>query len=442
MFVKSGNICSLALAIGLFVAINSSTAAFLAKQRSNRSHGERRYTHYEERLFQFSRAQWSKDNVHFGSILLGTPPQEFTVIFDTGSGNLILPSVLCKGKGCDGHKKYDFNESSTAKFPVKDKTGGSGAVISFGTGDIEGDYFRDKFCIAPQICTTIDFIGSTKQSAFPFAETPFDGILGLGLTGLSMGKHFNVIDELYANDQLPFGTFSFRVLDRSHSEITFGGYKAEALASDILWTRVIENRYWTVQVDDVTIDNNDASLCKSGCRAAVDTGTSIMIGSFAMKKALTKRIDVRYDCSNFDALPWIGFKVNGKILNLSPNEYMDGRGYGCALAFMAMDIPSSMLIFGLPLLRRFVTIYDRSVPRIGFAVAKQGKVSGEDAAKVMPDAKDMVVEDVSPKAKTSDSTSLTSVTLHGGTSLLQNSGAAAEGNYPKQALVTVSLQTL
>jgi len=269
---------------------------------------------------------------YWGSIRVGTPPQEFKVIFDTGSGNLILPTDSCTSEGCRPHKKYSPSASSTSK-TVRNENGEESTQITFGTGDITGDFYEDKFCIGDGLCSDIRFIGSRQQSASPFSQTPFDGILGLGFKDLSMGNNFNILDDMYAAGTLPGGQFSVFLTEDGSSEITFGGFKQELLASEVVWAPVTHESYWQVAVKDITFDNMDTKLCGAkGCQVAVDTGTSMLACPPDLVSALQEKVSPKEDCSNFDALPKIGFRVGNKILNLAPEDYMDRDATGCSFS--------------------------------------------------------------------------------------------------------------
>jgi len=360
-------------------------------------HGSRS-THHEMLLFNRQtvhhhmghRTLLSMEVIHktayWGTVKLGTPPQEFKVIFDTGSGNLILPAQSCDMPGCRPHKKYAPGSSSTSAQVVNEKGEGS-TQISFGTGDISGDYYKDQFCIAESLCTEVRFVAATAQSPEPFSETPFDGILGLGFKDLSMGERFNIVDDLNDGGELPQSTFAVFLTDDGSSEITFGGYRPELLASDIVWSQVTRESYWQVAVEDITFDGADTGLCGSrGCQVAVDTGTSMLAGPSDMVEKLSGKLGAKDDCSNFASLPKIGFRMGDKILNLSPDDYMDKSTGDCSFSLMSLDVPppkGPLFIFGDPFLRRFVTIYDRSGPRVGFAVAKHGGMDESEASSII-----------------------------------------------------------
>merc|ERR1719353_1843444 len=145
-----------------------------------------------------------------------------------------------------------------------------------------------------------------------------------------MGKHFNILDDLNAGGQLPMGTFAVFLTDDQNSEITFGGYRPEQVASDIVWAKVVRESYWQVGVDDITFNNKETGLCEGGCQVAVDTGTSMLAGPSDLVDKLTAKLDAKSDCSNFNSLPRLGFSLAGRVLNLAPDDYMDrSDGGGC-----------------------------------------------------------------------------------------------------------------
>merc|ERR1719161_1397047 len=313
---------------------------------------------------------------YWGEVSMGTPPQTFSVIFDTGSGNLILPSDSCNGAGCKPHRKYEKGKSSSAQ-AITNERGESSSEITFGTGQISGDFYKDRLCMG-ELCSDAGFIAATEESTEPFQEIPFDGIMGLGFKDLSMGKGFNIVDNMNEAGQLPDGQFSFFLDDADGSELTFGGFKPEQLASDVVWAPVKVPSWWQVAIDDITFDNQPKNLCGGGCQVAVDTGTSMLAGPSDLIDKLANMVNAKSDCSNFDSLPKLGFQVGNKVLNLAPDDYMDRSNSECSFSLMSLDVPppkGPLFIFGDPFIRRFVTVFDngnQDGPRVGFAVSNQG----------------------------------------------------------------------
>jgi len=326
----------------------------------------------------------SQASEYYGMIQIGTPPQEFQVVFDTGSGNLIIPSSACTGEACKMHRRFDSSKSSTAVDVAfadapDTKVAPSGdrdvVTITFGTGEISGLFVKDHICFG-SICTHGDFISVTEETDQPFSLVPFDGIFGLGLPQMSEAPHFNVFDCMIRDKVLKKNMFAVFLAsdDNDESEITFGGYRTDRMKGDLFWVPVTNPGYWQVELDDVVVGSEQQNLCQGKCQAAVDTGTSLLAGPTEVVGELTKILGVKEDCSNFDDLPELGFLIGGHKLKLSPEDYVDRDGHSCSVALMSMDVPppkGPLFIFGDPFLRKYYTVYDRGQLKVGFAEAVQ-----------------------------------------------------------------------
>jgi len=347
------------------------------------------------------------DQVHaseyFGKILIGTPAQEFTVVFDTGSGNLLIPSKQCGDQACTTHKRFDAFKSSTAvdiafaDEPNKAVSKGGDrdvVTITFGTGEISGVFLKDTVCVGA-ICTHANFVVATEESDEPFSMVPFDGIFGLSLPQMSEAPHFNILDCMIRDKVLKTNIFSvfLGAADAEASEISFGEMRRDRMASELFWVPVTNPGYWQVAMEDITIKNERQALCKGQCQVAVDTGTSLMAGPSEIINALTEKIKVKSDCGNYKQLPELGFIVGGHILNLKPEDYVDKGDDGCSMALMTLDIPppkGPLFIFGDPFLRKYYTVYDREQLKVGFALAAHPGVDHKKQTMLIDLGKDSV----------------------------------------------------
>eukprot|EP00419_Tripos_fusus_P065670 CAMPEP_0172908624 /NCGR_PEP_ID=MMETSP1075-20121228/181075_1 /TAXON_ID=2916 /ORGANISM="Ceratium fusus, Strain PA161109" /LENGTH=532 /DNA_ID=CAMNT_0013766429 /DNA_START=75 /DNA_END=1669 /DNA_ORIENTATION=+ len=339
----------------------------------------------------------------FGTIYVGTPPKEFNVAFDTGSGNLILPSRRCPSMPCISHRSYDSFSSATAS-PIStplqvQRSGGLPTKLTVSTGQVSANLLQDKVCLGNEdnLCSSVGLAEALTMTNEPFSLFPFDGIMGLGLTKSSLGKQFNFIGMLADHEALASNKFAvwFAIeADSEESEITFGVVSDARQESEALWLPVEQTSgLWQVKMDDITVNMVKTNFCGSGgCKAAFDTGGGVIAGPPAFIDGLVLVLNVKPDCSNYDRLPNLGFVIGPATFNVEASDYVRKVGDGCFLQLMAYSPPPGtepLVLLGRPFLRRYYTIYDADTLQVGVALAKhapsadKAKLSGNDAKQLL-----------------------------------------------------------
>ncbi|KAK3188700.1 hypothetical protein Dsin_028261 [Dipteronia sinensis] len=241
------------------------------------------------------------DTQYYGEIGIGSPPQSFTVVFDTGSSNLWVPSSKCLlSIACFFHSKYRARLSSTyTKI-------GTHCKIHYGSGSISGFFSQDNVKVGDIIVKDQEFAEITGEGFLTLLFTQFDGILGLGFKEISVGKADPVWYNMEQQGHLSQKLFSFWLNRDPYAkvggEVVFGGFDWRHFNGDHIYVPVTKKGYWQIEVGDIFIADCSTGLCEAGCAAIVDSGTSVLAGPTKIVAQINHAIGasgiVSWECKN------------------------------------------------------------------------------------------------------------------------------------------------
>ncbi|KAL6459960.1 hypothetical protein MHYP_G00317190 [Metynnis hypsauchen] len=330
-----------------------------------------------ERLYNFMDAQY------FGLISLGTPGQNFTVVFDTGSADLWVPSFYCVSPACASHHKFKAFESSTY---IRD---GRVFGIHYGSGHLLGVLAKDLLKVGSLTVENQEFGESVYEPGMSFVMTKFDGVLGLSYPTLSEELGPPVFDNLINQNKVEKPIFSFYLNNSpgKDGELLLGGVDEDLFVRPISWSPVTVKGYWQIKMDAVKVQGT-TSFCRgdaNSCQAVVDTGTSLIAGPTMDILILQQLIgatptpfgEFLVDCARISSLPVISFVINGVEYSLTGETYVKKDVIGdrvvCLTGFQAIDITSlfgPMWVLGDVFLAQVYSVFDRGQDRVGFAQLK------------------------------------------------------------------------
>uniref|UniRef100_A0A6J0U1J3 cathepsin E n=1 Tax=Pogona vitticeps TaxID=103695 RepID=A0A6J0U1J3_9SAUR len=318
------------------------------------------------------------DVEYFGQISIGNPPQNFTVLFDTGSSNLWVPSVYCASKACAAHSRFHPSQSSTYTEV------GTAFSIQYGTGSLTGIIGMDQVTVEGLTIANQQFAESTSEPGSTFLDSEFDGILGLAYPSLAVDGVTPVFDNMIAQNlvELPiFSVYLSRNPDSSvGGELVFGGFDPSHFSGNLNWIPVTKQGYWQILLDNIQVGGT-VEFCAEGCQAIVDTGTSLITGPSEDIKQMqnligAQPVDGEYavECNNLNVMPSVTFTINGIPYTLTPEAYTladssDGMQL-CTSGFQGLDMQTTsgpLWILGDVFIGQYYSVFDRGNNRVGLA---------------------------------------------------------------------------
>ncbi|XP_007065203.2 gastricsin [Chelonia mydas] len=317
------------------------------------------------------------DASYYGEISIGTPPQNFLVLFDTGSSNLWVPSTYCQSQACSNHARFNPSHSSTYS------SNGQTFSLQYGSGSLTGFFGYDTMTLQNIAVTNQEFGLSENEPGTNFIYAHFDGILGMAYPSLAVGGATTALQGMLQKNLLSQPIFSFYLSSQPSSqyggEVVFGGVDSRFYSGQIHWAPVTQELYWQIGIDEFVIGGQATGWCSQGCQAIVDTGTSLLTIPQQFMNYFLQGVGAQeneygeyvVDCSRVQSLPTISFTINGVSFPLPPSAYiLSNNGY-CSVGVMPTYLPSQngqpLWILGDVFLRRYYSVYDMGNNRIGFA---------------------------------------------------------------------------
>ena len=326
-------------------------------------------------------------------LCLGTPPQCFDVLVDSGSYHLWIRDL---NNTSSVGNKFDHKNSSTfvnLNIPMK---------IEYGTGHAEGEASSDVLTLGDKKLDKLNFILVHQDES----NDGIDGILGLGNYYNNLEEknalEFSLIDQLYNNNQINSKIFTQKYTENGKGKMFIGDLPDEikndmghyGKCPTIKYTYYGElNPRWDCELKSFYFgDHTSYNKYQEHISPVLfDTGTNIVLvpGKFFLQLQLTYfknliesgQCDVTEDDSGFFAflcspnvrireLPDINFSFGEWVITMKPADLFVRMPFGF-LQFMMIGNPNlNMWIFGEPILKKYHIVFDKTNDVIGFYGAK------------------------------------------------------------------------
>mmetsp|Transcript_19604 Transcript_19604/g.32699 ORF Transcript_19604/g.32699 Transcript_19604/m.32699 type:complete len:871 (-) Transcript_19604:1551-4163(-) len=220
------------------------------------------------------------DGVYWSNLLIGKPPQKFSVIVDTGSSTIAVP---CAGCDCGNHNLFEIDKDT-----LKSVFTGRRYSQCYSEGSCNsGKYVAARMCLGEDCDVETEGIehnfGCCSTFAHAFKKQEADGIIGVSSSSGTL------LADLRSKHKLEENIFSL-CLSKTVGVLTVGGFDATRHIEPIQWTPMDGgNGFFRVHVNKFYLDGK---LVEAGNipTPIVDSGTTFTYVPSRLHAALKERL--------------------------------------------------------------------------------------------------------------------------------------------------------
>lgn len=339
--------------------------------------------------------------IFWTKVQVGTPPQDFPVAIDSGSGNLNIA-----GKGCSGcvstppNNAYDHSASSTAKraFPYVFSNSYQTCDLKHPTAPctISGSLFTDQVSLAGLGPVSVKLGSITKQTSNFDQFKQIDGVIGF-----TMGGSSNVHQQLVALGKCD-NVWALCMYEGSQSNgtLTIGGADARLSDGPIAYVLDAGAMFHSVSVASLKLGGTTIQVGQS---AILDTGTNVLLlpsplfaqvqksmcsdTSLASCTQLWNNKCVAMTDAQIHSYPPLALQLDGVTLEMTSQDYLllgsplaSSAGQVCLGIRDGGSAGGSGFIIGDTTMRHYYLVFDLAQKRIGW-----GKVNKKTCGSALPD---------------------------------------------------------
>ena len=353
------------------------------------------------------------NKIWYGEILIGTPPQVFKVLLDTGSADLWVPADDAEFKEGSGlgmnYVKRRFNPAKSETF-IRDSNRTKPIELHYAAGAVTLLSAYDDVKFGDVVIKSQNFGLSVKLKGWVLVVANFDGIFGLApgrMAKLSSKTLFeNMLDrKLITEPVFAFNLIHTRTEEEHGGELTIGGFDRRSFVGELHYVPLLEDQHeWMFRIDKVELRSrriqrvNESlseqpadkyaetilTVCPNGmCTALMDSGTSLMHGIESDVAKINSQIGANTDgsgmwyldsCALLDSLPDLVITINGKDFALGPREWIFGHEQGagrprryCSSLRSRPQSQYKHWILSHHFMSYYFTLFDYGQRRLGFA---------------------------------------------------------------------------